>query len=43
MAGMVGRLMKGDRRTEAERMETLVWWMDQAAHRWRDGGANYWK
>jgi hypothetical protein len=34
MAGLVQRLMKGDRRADEEKMETVMWWMDRL-----DGGA----
>ena len=37
--GMVKRMMKGDRRTEAEKMETFTWWMEGASCGRRHGGA----
>jgi hypothetical protein len=37
--GMVKRMMRGDRRTEAEKMETFTWWMEEASCGRRHGGA----
>ena len=39
--GMVRRLMKGDRRCEADKLETLTWWMEEANCGRKHGGARW--
>ena len=42
LAGIVHRMMKGDRREEAERMDTVTWWMEKAGSEdWKHGGVVY--
>jgi hypothetical protein len=40
ITGLVQRLLRGDRRDDAEKMETMAWWMDKAGYGdWKHGGA----
>ena len=37
--GMVRRLMRGDRREEADKAATVDWWIDRKLEGWKRGGA----